>query len=347
MADILLFSQTAGYFHSISDILQQLNFQVINAETHPTVPHLYASYGTKEPHLLFSCEFSDNLNIKTWETSVFCFLNAFKTYLSTGHFIGKISFLIFRKTEIFQQKKHHQLLQQILSPYLSKPDFCLISEPVAQDKDLTEINIGGLGNIIINLTATQPSENQHSYPSLFSSPTHNLLALLYKLKNNLLDNGTETFSPSVLNIISLTAHTKKLFETPDTAKAKIHIRYNTSITPEKISSRMQNDINFTNGCFSFTTQHLSQPYISASSKALDILKKAIEPENTEKVQTKTDCNSELSSFIYRLSPFAELNISLNNIQITAFQKKLQELYGRFLSDFMEDKKIFNQQTSNF
>ena len=348
MADILSFSQQGDgdYFHQISNVLQQLIFKVIGAQTNSAIPYLYASYGNGKPHLLFSCEFSDAFNIPNWETNIICFLNAVKTFLARNSTIGKISFLTFRKTDISHQKPRNDLLQQNLLSLIFKPDFCLIAESKASEKFLSELNIGGLGNIIINLTATQSPDNKLSHPLTFSTPIHNLLALLYKLKNNLLDNGTDTFSPSTLNIISLTAHAKKIFETPKTAKTKIHIRYNTSITPQEIVSRMQNDINFTAGNFSFTTQLISQPYLSIPSASLEILKNALEPKNSDKVQITTDCTSELSSFIKDLCPFAELNISLEEMHHTSIQKKLQETYLNFLSDFMSQKE-FNQQTSNF
>jgi succinyl-diaminopimelate desuccinylase len=117
------------------------------------------------------------------------------------------------------------------------PDLCLIGEPtsVARLGDMAKIGRRGSVNIFIEM----PGKEGHvAYPHLADNPLPRLVALLAELDALVLDEGTEWFQPSNLEITDITVGNPAHNVIPPVARARISIRFNDLHTGAALGERI-------------------------------------------------------------------------------------------------------------
>lgn len=105
------------------------------------------------------------------------------------------------------------------------PDLCLVGEPtsVNQMGDMMKIGRRGSVNIWLEVGGTQ---GHVAYPHLADNPLPKMVRILAELDALVLDEGTDWFQPSNLEITDLEVGNPAHNVIPDTAKARISIRFN-------------------------------------------------------------------------------------------------------------------------
>ncbi len=117
------------------------------------------------------------------------------------------------------------------------PDLCLVGEPTSVDRLGDTIKIGRRGsvNIWLEVTGTQ---GHVAYPHLADNPISKLVALLAELDALVLDEGTEWFEPSRLQITDLEVGNPTTNVIPAQARARIAIRFNAEHTGQELVERV-------------------------------------------------------------------------------------------------------------
>jgi len=105
------------------------------------------------------------------------------------------------------------------------PDLCLVGEPtsVARLGDVVKIGRRGSVNIFLEVSGR---EGHVAYPHLADNPIPRLVALLAELDALVLDEGTDWFQASNLEITELEVGNRAHNVIPPTARARISIRFN-------------------------------------------------------------------------------------------------------------------------
>lgn len=105
------------------------------------------------------------------------------------------------------------------------PDLCLVGEPTSVNRlgDMAKIGRRGSVNIWLEVQGTQ---GHVAYPQLADNPIPRLVAMLAELDALVLDNGTEWFQPSNLEITDLEVGNPAHNVIPAKASARISIRFN-------------------------------------------------------------------------------------------------------------------------
>ena len=105
------------------------------------------------------------------------------------------------------------------------PDLCLVGEPtsVARLGDMMKIGRRGSVNVWLEV---EGKEGHVAYPHLADNPITRLVALLTELKAIKLDDGTDWFQPSNLEITDVTVGNPATNVIPPRASARLSIRYN-------------------------------------------------------------------------------------------------------------------------
>ena len=105
------------------------------------------------------------------------------------------------------------------------PDLCLVGEPTSVHRmgDMMKIGRRGSVNIWLEVGGTQ---GHVAYPHLADNPIPALVAMLAELDALVLDEGTDWFQPSNLEITDLEVGNPAHNVIPATAKARISIRFN-------------------------------------------------------------------------------------------------------------------------
>ncbi len=105
------------------------------------------------------------------------------------------------------------------------PDLCLVGEPTSEHRLGDMAKIGRRGSV--NVWITVPGVQGHvAYPHLADNPVTHLVRLLDRLKSEPLDQGTEWFAPSNLEVTDLSVGNQATNVIPAQARARLNIRFN-------------------------------------------------------------------------------------------------------------------------
>lgn len=120
------------------------------------------------------------------------------------------------------------------------PDLCLVGEPTSANRLGDTMKIGRRGSVNIWLTV-EGREGHVAYPHLADNPAPRLVAMLAELDALVLDEGTDWFQPSNLEITDIAIGNPATNVIPARATARISIRFNDRHTGASLSA-MVSDI---------------------------------------------------------------------------------------------------------
>lgn len=105
------------------------------------------------------------------------------------------------------------------------PDYCLVGEPTSVGRlgDMMKVGRRGSVNMWITVAGTQ---GHVAYPHLADNPVPKLIAILAEIDGIVLDDGTEWFQPSNIEITDITVGNKATNVIPAQAQARLSIRFN-------------------------------------------------------------------------------------------------------------------------
>lgn len=118
------------------------------------------------------------------------------------------------------------------------PDACLVGEPTSVNRlgDMMKIGRRGSVNMWISVAGTQ---GHVAYPHLADNPIPKLVAILAEIEAIHLDEGTDWFQPSNIEITDLTVGNKATNVIPAKAEARLSIRFNDLQNGEALVARVR------------------------------------------------------------------------------------------------------------
>jgi succinyl-diaminopimelate desuccinylase len=118
-----------------------------------------------------------------------------------------------------------------------RPDLILVGEPTSVVRLGDMIKVGRRGSVNIWIDV-EGREGHVAYPHLADNPLTRLVAILAELDAVVLDEGTEWFQPSNIEITDVTCGNPATNVIPPRAGARISIRFNDLHTGESLSQRV-------------------------------------------------------------------------------------------------------------
>src|SRR3990167_9151082 len=116
-------------------------------------------------------------------------------------------------------------LIELIREMKTEPDLCLVGEPTSVHRLGDMVKIGRRGSVNMWITC-KGAQGHVAYPHLADNPIPRLITLLADLDALVLDDGTEWFQPSNLEITDLEVGNKATNVIPAEARARISIRFN-------------------------------------------------------------------------------------------------------------------------
>ena len=118
------------------------------------------------------------------------------------------------------------------------PDLCLVGEPTSVNRlgDMMKIGRRGSTNIWLEVAG---KEGHVAYPHLADNPIPRLVALLAELDALVLDEGTDWFQASNLEVTELTVGNPATNVIPPRASARVSIRFNDLHTGTDLGERVR------------------------------------------------------------------------------------------------------------
>ncbi|MCK4945559.1 MAG: succinyl-diaminopimelate desuccinylase [Alphaproteobacteria bacterium] len=122
-----------------------------------------------------------------------------------------------------------------------KIDFCIVGEPTSRETLGDTIRIGRRGSFTGEITV-EGVQGHVAYPKLADNPIPKLLTLLKTLDDLELDQGTEIFDPSNLEIVNINIGNTTTNVIPAAAHATFNVRFNDHYTSTALEEKLRSTL---------------------------------------------------------------------------------------------------------
>ncbi|CAK6510250.1 succinyl-diaminopimelate desuccinylase [Rickettsia helvetica] len=246
--------ESDGAIEYIDDLLKQHGFKteikIFGDSKSEQVTNLYAVFGSNEPNICFvgHVDVVPAGNHELWHNSnpfkaneqdgkiygrgvvdmkgaIACFLAAGLDFIKNNtDFKGSVSFLLTSDEEGKAKHGTKEMLQYIYDQGY-KMDFAIVGEPTCEKEIGDIIKIGRRGSINFKLNI-EGLAGHVAYPHKANNPLPCLIRILNELTNIKLDEGTEFFQSSNLEVTNIDVSNNTLNVIPTSTEAFFNIRFN-------------------------------------------------------------------------------------------------------------------------
>ena len=191
------------------------------------------------------------------------------------------------------------------------PDLCLVGEPTSVNRLGDMMKIGRRGSVNIWLTV-DGAQGHVAYPHLADNPIPRLVAMLAELDALVLDEGSEWFQPSNLEVTDLAVGNPATNVIPAQARARLSIRFNDRHTQESLKNWLEarcaqaarGDVT----CTLEYAQGNSDAFLTQPGPFVDIVSDAIAEVTGRKPALSTSGGTSDARFIRHYCPVIEFGL---------------------------------------
>ncbi|WP_370174089.1 succinyl-diaminopimelate desuccinylase [Sphingobium abikonense] len=212
-----------------------------------------------------------------------------------------------------------------------RPDLCLVGEPTSSHRlgDVMKIGRRGSVNMWINVAGSQ---GHVAYPHLADNPIPRLVRILTAIEAEILDEGTEWFQPSNIEITDIEVGNPAHNVIPGKATARISIRFNDRHSGASLIERITALAAPEGG--TVEARISGESFLTAPGILSDIVGAAIRDVTGVETELSTTGGTSDARFLSRLCPVVEFG--LNN----ATMHKLDEAVA--IQDLRDLQRIYAQ-----
>ncbi|WP_390583932.1 succinyl-diaminopimelate desuccinylase [Erythrobacter sp. MTPC3] len=186
-----------------------------------------------------------------------------------------------------------------------RPDLCLVGEPTSVNRlgDMMKIGRRGSVNIWLEVDGTQ---GHVAYPHLADNPMPKMVAMLAELDALSLDEGTDWFQPSNLEITEFNVANKAHNVIPAKATARISIRFNDTHSGASLSEKVIAIAEKYGGTARPVIS--GEPFLTAPGPFSEMLANAIEAETGTQPEASTTGGTSDARFLRIVCPVIEFGL---------------------------------------
>lgn len=153
-------------------------------------------------------------------------------------------------------------------------DVCLVGEPSNPDRMGEMIKIGRRGSMTVSIEA-HGQQGHAAYPHRAKNPLHALTHLLHELIAQPLDQGTEHFDPSGLQITTIDCGNPASNVIPEKARAVVNIRFNDAHTSDLLDRMIREKAEVISACtgvrFTLDTDVSGESFLTRPGPFVDLV----------------------------------------------------------------------------
>ena len=231
----------------------------------PDVDNLFAKIGSGAPHICFGGH-TDVVpvgDISAWscdpfnatekdgkvygrgasdmKSAIAAFVCAVEEYVKSNELKGTISLLITNDEEGPAINGTKKVLEEIYKNG-EKIDSCIVGEPTCPNKLGEMVKIGRRGSFTAKISITG-KQGHVAYPQWTLNPIDSLTKILNSIISLELDEGTEDFPPSNVEIVKIKSSDGASNVVPQSAEGTLNIRYNVKHSKESLMKIIDTIIN--------------------------------------------------------------------------------------------------------
>lgn len=186
------------------------------------------------------------------------------------------------------------------------PDLCLVGEPTSVNRLGDMMKIGRRGSLNAWLEV-QGVQGHVAYPHLADNPVTRLVAMLGELDAWVLDEGTEWFQPSNLEITDLEVGNPTTNVIPALAKGRISIRFNDRHSGTSLTARIEEIAARHGGTARCVVS--GEPFLTEPGAFSSIVADAVKAETGLVPEASTTGGTSDARFLKDFGPVIEFGLS--------------------------------------
>ena len=187
----------------------------------------------------------------------------------------------------------------------SIPDACLVGEPTSVNRlgDMMKIGRRGSVNMWISVAGTQ---GHVAYPHLADNPIPKLIAILTEIEAITLDEGTDWFQASNIEITNLNVGNKATNVIPAKAEARLSIRFNDLHNGEALVARVRERVEARGGIL--TAMISGEAFLTPPGAFSDAISEAVEAVVGIAPEPSTTGGTSDARFLTKICPVVEFGL---------------------------------------
>ena len=185
------------------------------------------------------------------------------------------------------------------------PDCCVVGEPTSKVVLGDTIKVGRRGSL--NATLTVHGTQGHSaYPQRADNPVHRLVRVLAALTAEPLDQGSEFFEPTTLQVTSFDVGNPATNVIPAEAVARLNIRFNDLHTEASLTAHLRAALERDAPRHALAISCSGESFLTQPGPFVAALQAAVRAETGQEPKLDTGGGTSDARFIARHCPVAEL-----------------------------------------
>jgi len=224
-------------------------------------------------------------------------------------------------------------------------DACLVGEPSNPKALGDEIRIGRRGSLNVDLMV-HGKQGHSAYPQIADNPVPKLARIIDRLSTTKLDDGTENFQPSNLQVTVISVPNTATNVIPGRAIAKLNIRYNDGWTRPAIEEWVRKTTASAaaevDAKYELAFSGTGDVFLTKPGPLVTTLKDAVKSVTGRTPALTTGGGTSDARFIKDICPVVEFGLVNQTIHqvdehtSVADLETLTEIYGRFIRNFFRN-----------
>ena len=219
-------------------------------------------------------------------------------------------------------------------------DACIVGEPTSAVALGDMIKIGRRGSLTGRLTA-HGVQGHTAYPHLADNAAHRLVAMLHELTTTELDQGSEHFPPSTLQVATIDIGNPVSNVIPASAKAVFNIRFNDRWSGETMKRWLAERLDMVGGRYELAVSVSGESFLVPPGAIGERLAEAVRRVTGKTPEFSTTGGTSDARFIRTCCPVAEFGLvgqtahQVDERVALADLAALTEIYDTFLGLFFD------------
>jgi succinyl-diaminopimelate desuccinylase len=182
---------------------------------------------------------------------------------------------------------------------------CLVGEPTSRARlgDIVKIGRRGSMNAAIAVHGVQ---GHSAYPQRADNPIHRLVRVLHGLTARRLDEGTDWFEPSTLQVTSVDVGNPATNVIPAVARARLNIRFNDRHSGASLAAMLRDALAAEGARHELEVAVSGEAFLTTPGPFVDALRRAVLRATGQEPALDTGGGTSDARFIARHCPVAEL-----------------------------------------
>ena len=186
-------------------------------------------------------------------------------------------------------------------------DACVVGEPTSAESLGDMIKIGRRGSMTGRLTV-EGVQGHVAYPHLVDNAAHRLVALLHALTAAPLDDGSEHFQPSTLQVTTIDIGNKATNIVPGLARATFNIRFNDLWSSATLRTAIERKLAAVGGTYRLAWEVSGESFLVPPGPVSGALAAAIGAVTGTTPELSTTGGTSDARFIQACCPVAEFGL---------------------------------------